>query len=38
MSIGFGNGLRKSNLFGIIFLPYWGGTTGDDLSSFFFLY
>ena len=25
INIGFGNGFRKSRLFGIIFLPYWGG-------------
>ena len=44
INIGFGNGFRKSRLFGIIFLPYWegrgggGNPTDDDLLLFFFLY
>ena len=38
ISIRFGNGFRKSCLFGIIFLPYWGNPTDDDLLLFFFPY
>ena len=30
ISIEFGNGIRKSNLFGIIYLPYWRGNPTDD--------
>ena len=30
ISIGFGNGFRKSHLFGIIYLPYWRGDPTDD--------
>ena len=30
ISIGFGNGFRKSHLFGIIYLPYWRGDLTDD--------
>ena len=28
--IGFGNGFRKSHLFGIIYLPYWREDQTDD--------
>ena len=34
ISIGFGNGFRKSSLFGIVFLPYWGG--GVQLAMIYF--
>ena len=30
ISIGSGNGFRKSYLFGIIYLPYWRGDLTDD--------
>ena len=39
ISFGFGDGFRKSCLFRIIFLPYWGGDpTGDDMLLSFFPY
>ena len=30
ISTRFGNGFRKSYLFGIIYLPYWRGDLTDD--------
>ena len=30
ISIGFGNGFRKSHLLGIIYLPYWREDPTDD--------
>ena len=30
ISIGFGNGFKKSHLFGIIYLPYWREDPTDD--------
>ena len=38
IDIGFGNGYRKSSLFGIIFLPYWGIRFDDELLLSFFPY
>ena len=38
INIGFGNGYRKSSLFGIIFLPYWGIWFDDELLLSLFPY
>ena len=38
IDIGFGSGYRKSSLFGIIFLPYWGIRFDDELLLSFFSY
>ena len=38
IDIGFGKGYRKSSLFGIIFLPYWGIWFDDELLLSFFPY
>ena len=38
IGIGFGKGYRKSGLFGIIFLPYWGIRFDDELLLSFFPY
>ena len=38
IDIEFGNGYRKSSLFGIIFLPYWGIRFDDVLLLSFFSY
>ena len=37
IDIGFGNGYRKSSLFGIIFLPYWGILWGIRFDDVLFL-
>ena len=37
IDIRFGNGYRKSSLFGIIFLPYWGIRFDDELLLLSFL-
>ena len=38
IDIGFGKGYRKSSLFGIVFLPYWGIRLDDELLLSFFPY
>ena len=38
IDIGFDSGYQKSNLFWIIFLPYWGIRFDDELLLSFFPY